>query len=281
MKTVLTILASLFLFSTAAPQAATAETYHSFLRINKLYVLFTDPIVPHSDKNGIFWVGLRPLALLIGAKVPKNTAQKSVRVDLGNHSLILTIGATTAILDGKRILIPAAAKQVGPLHCMVVPLAALTKAFHLSTQWSSHYQVFTLSDADLIQKGGAGEFAGFVSQVEGPTVAYQAQVRTFTGPPFPVNPIAPIALIQQGIHLTWTLENVSLHNYPEVDINVLVEGKSQEDRAQEGFSFPSNSYSTPIETYAIHAHKSLDYSLITYGIHSHQPLDYIVTWIVP
>jgi hypothetical protein len=259
---------------------AQIETYHSFLRINKLYVLFTDPIVPHADRNGIFWVGLRPMALLMGAQVSEGTAQKSVTVGFGSHTLVFTSGAATATLDGKRITLSAAAKQVGPEHQMVVPLAALTQAFHLKAQWNKQRQVFTLSDSGLIQKGAAGEFAGLITQFEGPPRAYRTQVRAFTGPPFPISPIVPIAPTQKGAHLNWTLKNVSGRDYPQVDINALVEGKAPEDRGQEGFLF-STSYPNPIKTYPIYSHKNLDYGLISVGTHSSQPLDYIVIWIVP
>jgi len=80
------------------PQPAKAATYHDFLRLNKIYVLYTAPIVPHTDKQGNFWVGLNSFAALLEAKVQPTASPQSVMVTCRGHTLTLTAGAKQAVL---------------------------------------------------------------------------------------------------------------------------------------------------------------------------------------
>ncbi|MNJ54797.1 hypothetical protein D3C77_502530 [compost metagenome] len=56
-----------------------------------------------ASQSGTSLAPIREAAASIGAEVQWNQAQRTVTVTHGNHVLILTIGETTATLDGNKI----------------------------------------------------------------------------------------------------------------------------------------------------------------------------------
>jgi hypothetical protein len=235
-----------------------ASTYRSFLRINKVYVLYTDPIVPHADAQGNFWVGLQPFASLIGAQFDE-TQDGSASLTLGRHKVVFMPGEATAVLDGKPIRLPVAAKRIGPSHHIVIPLQPLLAAFDLHSQWDKHYHILTLTDTNLVDKGLAGEFAGFIAQFEGPPSEPVAQAKAFVGPPYLVSPVVPTALTQNGMHLVWRLYNASSRSC-QLDMNLLTIGQAGEEIEKSGIPFPS-SFPNPPTYYHISTHRNLDFDI--------------------
>ncbi len=224
---------------------ARASTYHSFLRINKVYVLYTDPIVPHADRRGNFWIGLQPFALLIGAQFVE-ASNGSATVILRGHHLTLTPGSMKSTLDGRSIRLATPAKRIGTAHHMVVPLGPLLAAFGLHSQSDKRFHVVTLTNPDLISKGVAGDFAQGVAEFEGPPSGFVAQARAFAGPPYFILPVVPAAVTQKGQILIWHLRNISTKNFPRMDVNILVSGRHGEEYIKQGIPFPSSFSNRPL-----------------------------------
>ena len=247
-----------------------ASTYHSFLRINKVYVLYTDPIVPHADAQGNFWIGLQPLASLVGAQFSESSTG-SASVIMHGHKIVFRSGAVTASLDGRPILLSAAAKRLGPFHHIVIPIQSLLFAFGLHSKWDKRYHTLTLTDTRLIDKGLAGEFAGFIEQFEGPPSEPAAQAIAFAGPPYPINSAVPLALTQNGMHLVWRLYNSSSRSY-QLDVNLLKTGQNGEEIEKSGIPFPA-SFPNPPTYYHISAHKNLDFEISVADTITNDPHD--------
>jgi len=236
-----------------------AATYHSFLRVNKLYILYTDPIVPHADNQGNFWVGFTPIAMLLGAKyTEENNGLATVKYE--NQSLTFSPGKNAALLDGRPFRLSVPAKRIGRQNRMVIPLQSLAAAFGLHSHWDKRYHVLTLTDTNLIDKGAAAEFAGFIEKWEGPPSGFVAQSKIFKGPPYPIAPIVPVAVIQNGTHLVFCLRNVSAKGFPHVDVNELQIGQRGEELVQTGIPF-FTTYPNPLHTYSLERKTTFDYKM--------------------
>jgi len=257
------------------PRPAEATAYHSFLRINKVYVLYTDPIVPHADTKGNFWVGLAPTVQLIGAQMAEG-GDGSATLTFRGHRLVFSPGAGTALLDGKIMTLSAPTKRIGASHRMVVPLKALLAAFGLHSEWDKRYHVLTLTDSDLISRGALAEFCQLITQMEGPPLAFSAQVKAFTGPPYPLGPIVPVISNQKWKGNVWVLKNTSGRGYPKLFIGEEISGYDYYDTGTNVIQFPQ---SKPL-TYPISAHGLLRVPLPIMGNSSHKPVRYAVAWII-
>lgn len=262
-------------FLLGIPRPAEATAYHSFLRINKVYVLYTDPIVPHADTKGNFWVGLAPTATLVGAQMTE-AENGPATLTFRGHRLVFSPGAETALLDGKAVTLSAPAKRIGASHRMVVPLKALLAAFGLHSEWDKRYHVLTLTDSDLISKGALAEFSQLITQMEGPPLAFSAQVKAFTGPPYPLGAIVPLASEQKPKRSVWVLKNTSGRGYPKLFIGEEISGYDYYDTGINAIQFPQ---SKPL-TYPISAHGLLRVPLPILGNSSHKPVRYAVAWII-
>ena len=242
------------------PQPAVAATYRSFLRINKIYVLYTAPIVPHADGNGTFWVGLRSFAALIGARFQENDSSQSVTLTCHKHTLTLVADARQVILDDKIYRIPVAAKRVGTKREWVAPVLGIARAFGLHTQMARSLHVLTVVDEDLFDKGSAEEWVGQILQFEGPPRGYVQRVRVFTGPPYPLAPVVPTAMTQSGYQLVWQLWNLSGKDVVKMDINLLVNDENGQELDKAGVPWPA-SFSNPMPNYPIKARQTLDFGV--------------------
>lgn len=246
--------------STQIRASTQTETYHSFLRINKVYVLYTDPIIPHQDKQGNFWVGLSSFLFLLGGKTHENKNTQTAWASFQGHTIIFKSGAKTAKVGRHTLTLSAHAKLIGPKQLMVVPLAALAKAFGLHTQFNKRYQVLTFTDPELINQSDAGDFVN--------------QLRDSTGPPYSLGPIVPIVVKQKGSNAEWTLKNLSSQNFPSLFMAENASGYNYFDggmlvRATTDISVP---------TYSVPAHGTLNYQFSINGRSSHKPVRYLVYW---
>lgn len=255
-----------------------ASTYHSFLRLNKVYVLYTDPIVPHADRRGNFWIGLQPFALLIGAQFVE-ASNGSATVILRGHHLTLTPGSMKSTLDGRSIRLATPAKRIGTAHHMVVPLGPLLAAFGLHSQWDKKFHVLTLTDPDLVNQGAASEFSQLVADLEGPARGFVARAKAFIGPPYPLFPIVPISSTEQQHqgYAKWDLKNLSGRSYSRVFIGKEVSGYDYYDSGTNAIRLPQ----TDPVTYLIRAHNISEQGFPVLGEHSHKSVRYVIARIVP
>lgn len=257
------------------PYPAHATTYRSFLRINKVYVLYTDPIVPHADTKGNFWVGLAPTATLLGIQMTE-AENGPATLTFRGHRLVFSPGAETALLDSKAVSLSAPAKRIGASHRMVVPLGALLTAFGLHSEWNKRFHILTLTDSDLISKGALAEFSQLIIHLEGPPLAFSAQVKKFTGPPYPLGAIVPVASEQKPSRSSWVLKNTSGKDYPQIFIGEEISGYDYYDIGTNAIETPQ---SNP-PTYPISAYGLLRVPLPILGNSSHKPVRYAVAWII-
>jgi hypothetical protein len=274
----LTAFLLLAILALGSPRQAGAVTYRSFLRLQKIYVLYTDPIIPHADRQGNFWVGLQPFTLLIGARLAEAPDGSAV-VTLRGHRLALTPRSTRASLDGKAIRLTAPVKRIGPAHRMVVPLGALVSAFGLHSQWDKKFHVLTLTDPDLVNQGAASEFSQLVADLEGPARGFVARAKAFIGPPYPLFPIVPISSTEQQHqgYAKWDLKNLSGRSYSRVFIGKEVSGYDYYDSGTNAIRLPQ----TDPVTYLIRAHNISEQGFPVLGEHSHKSVRYVIARIVP
>ena len=257
--------------STQIQASAQTETYHSFLRINKVYVLYTDPIIPHQDKQGNFWVGLSSFIVLLGGKTHEDKNMQTTMASFQGHTIIFKVGAKTGGVGRHTFTLPAPAKLIGPKQLMVVPLATLTKAFGLHTQFNKRYHVLTFTDPELINQGDGADFVN--------------QLRESTGPPYSLGPVVPISLIynkfsRKVADTQWTLKNISHKDYLDLSIAYTVNGYDYFDGGL--FVRPGpQSPGSPTITNSIRAGSKFEYILSIKGRSSHKPVQYLLYWLIP
>ncbi len=158
-----TMFLALLVFALASTVSAASR--QAFLKVNKFYILYTNPIVPQYIKRGDFLVGLQSAALILNAKATTNAQATVTTVVKGLHQIQITAGSQTAQVDGKpvRMAAPAVLKQ--PSGQMIVPLSALVSAFHLQSRWDARRRVLALTGKNLMNNIPADSLGNIAIEV--------------------------------------------------------------------------------------------------------------------
>lgn len=114
-----------------AADAASLQSQATLALNGDLYVLYTRPVVPGPDVQGVFRGSLRPLAKLLGMQV--TVAGQDITVTANGHTLALRPGSTDAQLDGQPFQLSAAVEPLGQEYSM--PVAALARPLGYVVSW--------------------------------------------------------------------------------------------------------------------------------------------------
>jgi len=144
---------------------AAADARPVFLKIDRAYLLYTNPICPQFDKSGALIVGLRGFGEVIGADVRFDSKARTATLTRGDHTIRFVAGSSTASVDGRPLALPVPAQwtvmelispptqatpQLGlaqkPLPQMLVPVMPLVKALHLTATWEAHRRVLAITE---------------------------------------------------------------------------------------------------------------------------------------
>ncbi|MBW4082897.1 copper amine oxidase N-terminal domain-containing protein [Paenibacillus sp. S150] len=94
------------------------NVYQGSVEVNGNPVSFTSRLI---QGNGQLWLSAKEIAAALGAEVEWDAAGKTVTVDSGGHSIVMTIGSSKALVDGTEFALEAAPLLAGGKA--LIPLA--------------------------------------------------------------------------------------------------------------------------------------------------------------
>lgn len=192
-------------FAQAKPSAH-AKTPLALIKINQYYILYTCPITPRLDKSGTFIVGAEAIALMLGAKFTQNPQATVVTMTKAGHSVRFTVGARTALVNGKTLALPVIAQLDPPTRQMLVPLSPLVKAFGIRSAWNQARPTLTLTGKTLMNNIDPDSLSNVYAEVIGPD--------THSLVPVAVTLLTPVAHQDIG-QLNLTVQNISRRTIPQ------------------------------------------------------------------
>jgi putative multiple sugar transport system substrate-binding protein len=114
----------------------------------KEVVLDQPPII----ENGRTLVPFRFLGEAIGAQIAWNPVNKMVSYAYGNVSIVLIIGSTTAVVNGKQVTLDVAPKIL-PTGRTVVPIRFVTENIGAKVEWNATTRMVTVTVAATLDVG--------------------------------------------------------------------------------------------------------------------------------
>ena len=147
---------------------ASAPPPQAFVKVNRLYFLYTYPVVPYLDKSGVLMVGLEGMGRGLFDKAPPgdadaaflggddyghvttDVAARTETLSLGGHTVTFTAGARTAQANGRGVPMAAAAVWDAPTGQMVVPALTLARCLGLAARWDPQLRTLSISGPDVL-----------------------------------------------------------------------------------------------------------------------------------
>lgn len=139
-------------------QAESKDETPIHLKIDKYYILYTQPSAPFVDANNRLLLPLRAMQDLMGGAVSYANAAKTATVTLLNHTFQITIASKTAIVDGKTTALDTTPVLKG--GAMFLPIRLFLDASEIQYHWEPKLQLLHITDERAAVGQPFMDFAG-------------------------------------------------------------------------------------------------------------------------
>ncbi|MBB3132232.1 hypothetical protein FHS19_006961 [Paenibacillus rhizosphaerae] len=119
------------------------------LKIDKYYILYTQPSSPFVDANNRLLLPLRANQDLMGGVVSYESSTKTATVTLLNHTFQITIASRIAIVDGKTITMDTTPVLKG--GAMFLPIRLFLDYTDVKYDWDSKLQLLHITDERVVK----------------------------------------------------------------------------------------------------------------------------------
>jgi hypothetical protein len=214
---------SLFLLAeTQSVQAMESEEIPVHLKIDKYFVLYTQPSSPFIDAKHRLLIPLRAVQDLMGGTVTYEPATQTANLQFLNHTFEFTLNSTVAQVDGQPVSMDTTPVLKG--GSMFLPIRLILGFTDINYKWDQKKQLLHITDERAAAGQPFQDFVGNDFTTEHIDGAFQ--LTSFT---------------MYRNKLSITVHNISGESIPEgkSDIHPLVEFRNKG-----GFS--TDSYSKPI-----------------------------------
>ncbi|MFJ5625699.1 copper amine oxidase N-terminal domain-containing protein [Peribacillus loiseleuriae] len=136
------------LSSTAAKSSLPDKETPIYLKMDKYFILYTQPSAPFLDQQGRLLIPLRSIQDLMGGKVSYNHNTKTATVEILSNSFDLTINSKTAYVNKKEVKMDTI--PVLKNEAMFLPLRLFLDHTDIEYKWDNDLKFLHITDKRVL-----------------------------------------------------------------------------------------------------------------------------------